>query len=391
MGTIAQKLQALSASKAAIKQAIIDKGVTDVGDVLSEYAGKIGEIQGGGGETIDMAPVSFYRAYEMEELPEWAKNGDWSGKKHLIQTFTNCSKLKSISLSCPNVTDAQQAFASCTSLTYASLTLPSVTNLTMLFNTCTKLSKVEIDVTGPTVRNMALSNMAQGATSLREFSITGIHNISTIQNAFSRCTALTHLELRGTSNSGFVFPNATNVCSNMLSGCTGLKELVIDYAAIPAWQQRLMQVINGVACPISSLEIPNATDLYGAVAFCSAITTLRVNAPKGRNLSYMFWACSKLESIELHTSQLAGHMHDAFGYCTALTHVDWDITMASSISGLDSSRFMSDTNLDHESLVAFIDLLPEVSGKTCNMGSANLAKLSEEEIGVATAKGWTLI
>lgn len=37
MGTTAQKLQAIANSKAAIKQAIEDKGVQNVGDILSTY------------------------------------------------------------------------------------------------------------------------------------------------------------------------------------------------------------------------------------------------------------------------------------------------------------------------------------------------------------------
>lgn len=61
MGTTAEKLQGILDSKAAIKSAIEAKGVT-VGDAkLSEYAGKIGEIQHGGG--LQEAPendVNFY-------------------------------------------------------------------------------------------------------------------------------------------------------------------------------------------------------------------------------------------------------------------------------------------------------------------------------------------
>ena len=48
MGTTAQKLQAIQNSKAAIKSAIEAKGVSDVGDVLADYATKIGQISGGG-------------------------------------------------------------------------------------------------------------------------------------------------------------------------------------------------------------------------------------------------------------------------------------------------------------------------------------------------------
>ena len=45
MGTTEQKLQAIANSKAAIKQAIENKGVQDVGDVLADYPQKISEIE----------------------------------------------------------------------------------------------------------------------------------------------------------------------------------------------------------------------------------------------------------------------------------------------------------------------------------------------------------
>ena len=49
MGTTAQKLQAIQNSKAAIKSAIEAKGVSNVGDVLADYATKIASIPAGGG------------------------------------------------------------------------------------------------------------------------------------------------------------------------------------------------------------------------------------------------------------------------------------------------------------------------------------------------------
>lgn len=48
MGTITDKLNKILDSKAKIKAAIEAKGVTNVGDVLSEYPSKIEEISGGG-------------------------------------------------------------------------------------------------------------------------------------------------------------------------------------------------------------------------------------------------------------------------------------------------------------------------------------------------------
>ncbi len=56
-----------------------------------------------------------------------------------------------------------------------------------------------------------------------------------------------------------------------------------------------------------------------------------------------------------------------------------------SISISASSRY------HRETLAAILVALPEVtSSKTITMGSTNKAKLTEAEIAVATAKGWTV-
>ena len=126
MGTTAQKLQAIQNSKAAIKSAIEAKGVSDVGDVLADYATKIGQISGGS---------SGDPRYEVSE------QGALSKKSFAINWFND---LKSIpdnglsyayyksnvtSVSFPNLKSVglnglQQAFYGCTSLT--SIDLSSV-------------------------------------------------------------------------------------------------------------------------------------------------------------------------------------------------------------------------------------------------------------------------
>jgi hypothetical protein len=64
MGTTADKLNAILASKEAIRTAIVDKGVDcDTTVPLADYAGKIGDISGGGGVPVIPAPTGdFYAA-----------------------------------------------------------------------------------------------------------------------------------------------------------------------------------------------------------------------------------------------------------------------------------------------------------------------------------------
>ena len=52
---------------------------------------------------------------------------------------------------------------------------------------------------------------------------------------------------------------------------------------------------------------------------------------------------------------------------------------------------ISQTGLLHDALIEFFNDLPSIStSQTITIGSNKMALLSEEEIAIATAKGWTL-
>lgn len=60
----------------------------------------------------------------------------------------------------------------------------------------------------------------------------------------------------------------------------------------------------------------------------------------------------------------------------------------------DGFRFSNCKKLSHESLMSIINALKDYSGtgttRTCTLGEANLAKLTDAEKAIATEKGWTL-
>lgn len=150
MGTTAQKLQAIQNSKAAIKSAIEAKGVSDVGDVLADYATKIGQISGGGS--------SGDPRYEVNQ------SGGLSKKTFAINWFNNLTSIPNngleyayyksnvTSASFPNVTSVGNnglyyAFRECTSLTSVDLsnvTSVGSTGMSNAFYGCTSLTSVDL-------------------------------------------------------------------------------------------------------------------------------------------------------------------------------------------------------------------------------------------------------
>lgn len=155
MGTTAQKLQAIQSSKAAIKSAIEAKGVSDVGDVLADYATKIGQISGGGstkfGMTIDsvVGDVNSSGQLQLPSTPFSFSSTEIISlaNEALYYKFYNNTALTSVNL--PNLTACwvnglQYAFYGCTNLT--SINLPKLASGTLntTFRGCTSLTSVEL-------------------------------------------------------------------------------------------------------------------------------------------------------------------------------------------------------------------------------------------------------
>ena len=56
-----------------------------------------------------------------------------------------------------------------------------------------------------------------------------------------------------------------------------------------------------------------------------------------------------------------------------------------------STSFSNDTKLSRESLLSILNSLEVVSGETLTLGSVNLAKLTDDDIAIATNKGWSVV
>jgi len=130
MGTTAQKLQAIQNSKAAIKSAIEAKGVSDVGDVLADYATKIGQISGGGSSGDPRWEVSEQGALSKKSFAvNWFNDLTSIPNNGLEYAYYNSNVT---SASFPNVTSIgnyglSSAFYQCSSLT--SVDLSSLTSV----------------------------------------------------------------------------------------------------------------------------------------------------------------------------------------------------------------------------------------------------------------------
>lgn len=107
------------------------------------------------------------------------------------------------------------------------------------------------------------------------------------------------------------------------------------------------------------------------------------------NMINCFQNCSGLYSLDLSGWDMSAvtNISNAFKGCTSLVRLILQNLPALAVS------FSDCTLLSVESLVGIIAALPALGDGTtltCTLGTTNTAKLTDEQIAVATAKGWTI-
>ena len=180
MGTTADKLNKLKATKEAIRTAINNKGGTlTTSDKFSDYATAIDNIQSGGGgvptrkEFIQKRNGKYlFCYYSGSSVDDLISYDDTSSCTDMSYMFSNCSSLRQIpQLDTSKVTNMEGMFTYCVSLiTIPQLDTSKVTNTNNMFRNCKFLDNIRIDLNSCTnagymfwectfIRNLTLLNV----------------------------------------------------------------------------------------------------------------------------------------------------------------------------------------------------------------------------------------
>ena len=223
MATINDKLTYLTDTKAAIKQAIIAKGVSvPDSDTFRSYASKIEAIQAGGSTTFP------------------------NGIKFGYSNFTEAPMFDT-----SEMTDMSNMFNNCTSLTTVPLfNTSNANNMNSMFNFCSKLTTV------PQFNTSKVSGMGfmfSYCSSLTNVPLFDTANVKNIGGMFNNCTSLTTVPLFNTSKADSMLNMFSN-CKQLttLGGFTGLKlNLDLGYSS-KLTVESVMNVITNAADMTSS-------------------------------------------------------------------------------------------------------------------------------------------
>lgn len=163
---------------------------------------------------------------------------------------------------------------------------------------------------------------------------------------------------------------------------------------------------------LTAINLPSSLTSIGQCAFEKCLSLATINLPNSLTSigSYAFKSCTLLTTINLPNSLIKINQN-AFETCSALT----TINLPNSLTSIGSNVFYgcgklknvtlgNDFNCNNlvlsastlytrETILQWLNALADRTGQTANkltIGATNLAKLTEEDILIATNKNWTL-
>ena len=201
-------------------------------------------------------------------------------------------------------------------------------------------------------------------------------NITDMHDMFKNCANLTHLDL-----SNFDTSKVTNMYA-MFDSCSQLKTL-----------------------DLSNFDTSKVTNMYAMFEYCQNLTTLNLtvfDTSKVTNMYNMFNYCRKLTNIPKLNASNVTNVNDFVNNCLALKDFGGLENLGQAYSTTASANNSSyklglsrSLQLTEQSLINVLNNLYDIKTKGCNpqqlvVGSTNLAKLTAEEIAIATNKGWSV-
>lgn len=160
-----------------------------------------------------------------------------------------------------------------------------------------------------------------------------------------------------------------------------------------------------------NFDMPNLTDMSYMFSYAFYVTSVNINVPELLNADGAFNTCTSLKSLIMHSPKMTSCFALLSG-TTGITDLTIDFTSLTSQSGAMFESGIQLTNLTMEgtiniacsfvrcelltvdSLLSILNALAPIPNDlpilNCELGSGNLAKLSDEQKQIAINKNWTL-
>lgn len=284
--------------------------------------------------------------------------------------FSECAKLSSVPvLDTSNVIDMNRIFSGCSSLTTVPLLNTSnVTNMLAMFERCSSLIEIP---TLDTSKVTTMYLMFGGCTSLKQIPLLDTKRCVDMETMFKDCSLLETIPKLETGN--------VTVMNSMFKGCSSLKQIPLLNTKSCNNMEYMFSECSSIT-EIPELDTSNVITMWYMFFKCTSLTTVpMLDASKIINVYNMFNNCSSLVT-------LGGLKNLGMSYPT-----NWIDNVSQATLNLSDSPLLT-----HDSLMNVINNLYDIKSKgvktqTLQLGNTNKAKLTAEEIAIATNKGWNVI
>ena len=241
-----------------------------------------------------------------------------------------------------------------------------MTNMSYMFSNCTSLQSV--DVSNWDTSNVTnMGSMFYSCTSLQSLDVSNwdTSNVTNMSSMFSNYTSLQSVDVSNWDTS-----NVTNM-SYMFSNCTSLQSV-----------------------DVSNWDTSNVTNMYYMFSGCDLLQSLDVSgwdASNVQNIIYnMFGNYNSNISTLVGGKTLDEVITNNIGILNGVK-VNLTINVNGGTIGIDS--FLPNV-IDSASIRALMNGIADLTGqssKTIRLSNTVKAKLTTEDIAIATAKNWTII
>ena len=154
---------------------------------------------------------------------------------------------------------------------------------------------------------------------------------------------------------------------------------------------------------LPQIDTSNVTNMGYMFSSCTNLTTIpQLDTSNVTNMSSMFNSCTNLTTIPQLNGEKLTSVASTFVNCESLENFNGIINLGQAYLTTQSANYNNyklnlsySTKLTEQSIINILNNLYDIKTKGCNtqqvvLGSTNLAKLTDEEIGIAQAKGWTV-
>ena len=269
----------------------------------------------------------------------------------------------------------------------------------------------EINIEDKNMLMNSLQNFARDFKSQYIPKINFENNVTTMAYMFDGCSYVETIDV-----SGWNTKNVTSM-GYLFNNCKSLKKILninkLNTSQVTDISRIFYNCSNLTDIDVSSFDTSQVTNMYGMFYNCSNLTDIDVSSfdtLKTTDMGNMFRNCTGLTSLDLSNfdANSVTSVSNTFGGCSNLVNLTFMKNIGKAYTQTSSSyspyriSLTDSTNLTHDSLMSVINNLYDLNltydvanggtlyTQSLVLGATNKAKLTEEEMAIATAKGWVI-